>query len=199
MGTAYTSCGQVVSSGHPRVTRTAPMRLEPEAQSPSVPALEAVLPPECWQRVRSLLADQAVHELGALVEYGFRSGAGSGRVEELSRVLRVPHRTLASHLAHAGRPCPRTVLAWCIVLRAADQLCHTSATVEQVADSLGFAAPYCLRRLFRRYLGTVPRQFRDPDAWNRVVAAFLEALAPRPLGPHGAELVSSGRRPLGTP
>lgn len=47
-----------------------------------------------------------------------------------------------------------------IVLEAKRDLIYTSLTINQLADSLGFADPAYFSRFFRRMTGLSPRDFR---------------------------------------
>jgi AraC family transcriptional activator FtrA len=110
------------------------------------------------------------------LEYALVDGKKRSDVSGLARHLGVSPRTLAQHLHDEGLSETRKLLMGCLVLRAANYLCHTEQTVEAVAERLDLSGAHTLRRIFRRYLGITPRDLVDPLQWKGVVQTFVRSL-----------------------
>lgn len=114
--------------------------------------------------------------LEAILDYALPDRKQRPDVSGLARHLGVSPRTLAQHLHDEGLPQTRQLLVGCLVLRAANYLCHTEQTVEAVAERVGLSGAHALRRDFKRYLGVTPRTLLDPLQWKGVVLAFVRTL-----------------------
>ncbi len=89
----------------------------------------------------------------------------------------IPRRTLAARSQRTDLPPPGRILQWCIVLRACDRLSGSMESVERVAEELGLAKAYTLRRLLRRYLQCTPAELRGREHYRDAIVGFAAALA----------------------
>ena len=99
-----------------------------------------------------------------------KNGAhGPLQVGELALMVGVTREHLTRVFRHQlGLP-PAQYLARQRMLVACDWLRDTPLTVKEVAFRLGFSAPHHFVRMFRRVLGTTPRQFRETGSATPVL------------------------------
>jgi AraC-like DNA-binding protein len=117
-------------------------------------------------------------ELRALLDYGLDESATPPHVSTITRRMGIPLRTLAARLQRGGLPSPNRILHWCVVLRACSLLGAKREPVARVAEELGLAKPFTLRRLLRRYLQCTPGQLRNPERLQEAMLTFTIALSP---------------------
>ena len=119
---------------------------QPPAGAPSAGDARAQLR---WRRFRTLLeTDFARHH--QVAHYAHALGMSD---KTLSRLC----------VASAGLPA-KALIDQRIALEARRLLAHTSQTVEQIADSLGFGEPTNFSKFFRRAAGLSPSDFRRAEA-----------------------------------
>lgn len=106
------------------------------------------------------------------------SAGGLGR--DLARRLSVTPRTLQRWCRGSGLPAPRQLLAWMRILLAAELLDDPGRSVLGVALACGYSTDAALRNTFRGFLRASPSSLRRDGAFERVAAAFLEALRAQP-------------------
>ena len=81
-------------------------------------------------------------------------------VEELARAAGTSPRTLARKIEASIRMTPQGFVQRVRVAHAAHLLETTSASVEDVAERVGYADAAAFRRVFRRHAGASPRDHR---------------------------------------
>ena len=82
-------------------------------------------------------------------------------VETLAHRVGVSVPQLNSLCRRLARQSPLQVIHQRLLLEAKRDLTYTSMTINQIADTLGFADPAYFARFFRRLTGLSPRVFRD--------------------------------------
>ncbi|MBM7114627.1 GlxA family transcriptional regulator [Archangium primigenium] len=83
-------------------------------------------------------------------------------LEELARAAHVSSRTLARRVRTSLGMTPQEFVHRLRVRRAIHLLETTHDAVDDIAARVGYADAAAFRRVFRRYTGESPRQFRDP-------------------------------------
>jgi transcriptional regulator GlxA family with amidase domain len=79
---------------------------------------------------------------------------------ELAQVAKMSPRTLSRRIEHALAMTPLEFVQRQRVARAAHLLDTTNASVDDVANRVGYADAAAFRRVFRRFTGTAPRDGR---------------------------------------
>ncbi|WNG24733.1 helix-turn-helix domain-containing protein [Cystobacter fuscus] len=85
-------------------------------------------------------------------------------LDELARVAAVSPRTLARRVHENLGVTPHELVQRIRVSRAAHLLETTHASVDEVAEQVGYADAAAFRRVFRRFAGESPRRRRGPAA-----------------------------------
>lgn len=132
--------------------------------------------PDLRVSVLAALEPVLTPELQGLLDYGLDESVTPPTVSMTARRMGIPRRTLAARLQQHGLQPPSRILQWCVVLRACHRLAEKRQSVERVAEDLGLAKPYTLRRLLRRYLESTPGQFRDSGRWRDAIQVFAASL-----------------------
>jgi AraC-like DNA-binding protein len=84
-------------------------------------------------------------------------------IEEMSRKIGMSSRTLRRRLEEKGTTY-RALLEEVRRKQAEDLVARTALTVEQIADSLGYAETASFTHAFKRWTGRSPREFRSEHA-----------------------------------
>lgn len=111
-------------------------------------------------------AQQLLREFGALLNQHFRA---QREVQHYADLLHVsPNHLNALCRRHLGKTAS-TLVQERVLMEARRLLRHTSATVAQIADTLGFDDASYFGRYFRKHTGQTPEGFRHGEWGNRVM------------------------------
>jgi AraC-like DNA-binding protein len=97
-------------------------------------------------------------------------------VEQASKGVRVPRRTLGDQLKRAGLPPMERLIGWMRLLHAAWKLDGPSRTVDSVAAELEFKSGSALRHMVKRYTGRTPSEIWKEGGFPFLLAKFEQAL-----------------------
>ncbi|MDD0974433.1 helix-turn-helix domain-containing protein [Pseudomonas fontis] len=100
---------------------------------------------------------EQLQRFNQLVERGFRQQPS---VEQLAHQVGVSVATLNTLCRELAGQSALQIIHQRLLLEAKRDLIYTSLTINQLADSLGFADPAYFSRFFRRLTGVSPRDFR---------------------------------------
>ena len=100
---------------------------------------------------------ETLQRFTALVERQYREQPS---VEQLAHQVGVSVATLNTLCRGLAGQSALQILHQRVLLEAKRELVYTSLTINQLADSLGFADPAYFSRFFRRMTGVSPREFR---------------------------------------
>lgn len=100
---------------------------------------------------------ETLQRFTALVERRYREQPS---VEQLAHQVGVSVATLNTLCRGLAGHSALQILHQRVLLEAKRELVYTSLTINQLADSLGFADPAYFSRFFRRMTGVSPREFR---------------------------------------
>lgn len=82
-------------------------------------------------------------------------------VKEYAAHLNVSTKTLTNCVYESSHSTPLTLINDRIVLEAKRQLLHSSLKVKEIAFQLGFEDPSYFIKFFKRYVGSLPAEFRE--------------------------------------
>jgi AraC-like DNA-binding protein len=99
-------------------------------------------------------------------------------VEQASKGVRVPRRTLGDQLKRAGLPPMERLIGWMRLLHAAWKLDGPSRTVDSVAGELQFKSGSALRHMVKRYTGQTPSEIWRSGGFPFLLTRFEGALWP---------------------
>jgi AraC-like DNA-binding protein len=99
-------------------------------------------------------------------------------VEQASKGVRVPRRTLGDQLKRASLPPMERLIGWMRLLHAAWKLDGPSRTVDSVAAELQFKSGSALRHMVKRYTGQTPSEIWKSGGFPFLLTRFEAALWP---------------------
>lgn len=117
---------------------------------------------ECEQEMRELLARRGYAGQVRRLITGWPEGQATQ--QQVAGQLALSSRSLARHLAQEGTSF-RLLLDESLQTRACQWLAEPGATVEQVAERLGYSDAANFTRAFRRWQGMSPRVYRAGRRW----------------------------------
>jgi AraC-like DNA-binding protein len=97
-------------------------------------------------------------------------------VEEASKGVRVPRRTLGDQLKRAGLPPMERLIGWMRLLHAAWKMDGHGRTVDSVANELQFKSGSALRHMVKRYTGRTPSEIWSLGGFAYLLGQFERAL-----------------------
>jgi len=134
----------------------------------------------CTRSLIELILDAVHGEVPAsvlpILRYCLEHAAEPLTVKTVARAQGIHQRALEYRLSDAGLTAPGSLIAWCRLLLAVEQLEHTSQSQEQVALELGYGTAGALRKAIARHLSVPGRTLRNPGAFERAVVRFGETL-----------------------
>jgi AraC-like DNA-binding protein len=135
-----------------------------------------------------------------------RHGTQPLHVADVAQYAGVSHRTLFNQFSRAGLPTVARCIHWLRILHAAARLESPHATVEQVAERLGFASSSTLRHLIKRLTSMTASEIRHEGGFwyllRRTESVLRGGSSPRgdqgarPLGDDGAHDDDAAHDPL---
>src|SRR5207249_3142734 len=128
------------------------------------------------ERILDVVRPEAPAELLPFFRYCLEHAAEPLTVKTVARAQGIHQRALEYRLSDAGVSAPGSLIAWCRLLLAVDQLEHTSQSQEQVALELGYGTAGALRKAIARDLALPGRTLRNPGAFECAVVRFAETL-----------------------
>ena len=82
------------------------------------------------------------------------------RVQELADALQVPVHQLSRSFHQDTKQGLKEYIGQLLLQRARHLLLHTDMSIGEIAEALGFSDPYYFSRLFKKYEGIAPREYR---------------------------------------
>jgi transcriptional regulator GlxA family with amidase domain len=116
-------------------------------------------------------------------------------VTTVARAHGIHRRALEYRLSDAGLPSPGSLIAWCRLLIAVNQLEHTPKSQEQVGLELGYGTAGALRKAIAPHLKVPGQTLRKPGAFDRAVVRFAETLRSESSRPRRHAIDQHSRRP----
>jgi AraC-like DNA-binding protein len=97
-------------------------------------------------------------------------------VEQVSKGVRVPRRTLGDQLKRANLPPMERLIGWMRLLHAAWKMDGHGRTVDSVADELQFKSGSALRHMVKRYTGRTPSEIWSLGGFSYLLGQFEHSL-----------------------
>lgn len=94
----------------------------------------------------------------------------------LARAAGVSERTLTRRFALVGLPAPGTILRWVRVLLTLKELQHARRSVALAARQFGYSSNTAFRTTLRQLTDMSPSEAREPQGYQRALAAFRSTL-----------------------
>ena len=97
-------------------------------------------------------------------------------VEQASKGVRVPRRTLGDQLKRANLPPMERLIGWMRLLHAAWKMDGHGRTVDSVANELQFKSGSALRHMVKRYTGRTPSEIWSLGGFAYLLTQFEHSL-----------------------
>jgi AraC-like DNA-binding protein len=97
-------------------------------------------------------------------------------VEQASKGVRVPRRTLGDQLKRANLPPMERLIGWMRLLHAAWKMDGHGRTVDSVANELQFKSGSALRHMVKRYTGRTPSEIWSLGGFSYLLGQFERSL-----------------------
>jgi AraC-like DNA-binding protein len=120
----------------------------------------------------------APRQLVSLFDFLAHAAVRPITVEQASKGVRVPRRTLGDQLKRAGLPPMERLIGWMRLLHAAWKLDGPSRTVDSVAAELQFKSGSALRHMVKRYTGQTPSEIWKSGGFPFLLEKFEGSLWP---------------------
>jgi AraC-like DNA-binding protein len=136
------------------------------------------------ESVLARLASLIPPALHAMVQQILLRGEAVASVDALANALGVHRKTLFNRCERAGFLQPAELIMWCRLAMVAHRLETTGATVESIANDLGFPSHTTLRNRLKSYTGRTATEIRESGGLGFVLEAMRRKAAAGQAGLH---------------